>query len=237
MNITKLGLASLLSTIGLLGAAGSAGAVGIILSPTGATVNSGGTANLFGVPLSNIADTYNQNGLTTGFASGSADFDTVVATSRQSKSAGEWFKDPLNGNASVVTYNLGSVYSIDRLALWNEDLTGINSFNLSYSTDGISFSSLASGLTPTNNPFGLTGTYGADVFSFATTSAQYVRFEGLSCPFGACSIGEVAFASTQTKQVPEPSGIVGTSVLAIGLIGRKILKHRKQREIAAKLID
>jgi hypothetical protein len=70
----------------------------------------------------------------------------------------------------------------------------------------------------------LTGTYGADVFSFATTSTQYVRFEGLSCPFGACSIGEVAFA--QAQQVPEPLGIVGTSVLAMGLIGRKILKHR-----------
>jgi hypothetical protein len=228
MNIKKLGLVSLFSTIGMFCSAGNAGAVGLIFSPTGATVNSGGTS------IGNIQDTYNHVGLTTGFTSGATDFDTAVSQNKHSKTTGEWFSGSLSGNATI-TYNLGSVLKIDRLALWNEDLTGIGKLNLAYSTDNINFSSLATGLTPTNNPIRpVLGTYAADVFAFAAKDAQYVRFDASQCPpqilgGGVCSIGEVAFSGTNPQQVPEPSGMVGTSLLAVGFIGRKIWRNRQHQ--------
>jgi hypothetical protein len=117
------------------------------------------------------------------------------------------------------------VRSIDRLALWNEDASGIGRLNLAYSTDNITFSSLAAGLTPFNST--LNSAYPADVFAFATTNARYVRFEASECRqsvFAACAIGEVAFSisnptasvpnrfltNSATESVPEPLTIAGT---------------------------
>jgi hypothetical protein len=92
------------------------------------------------------------------YTSGVTNFDAYIATNplHTSTFAGfEWF-----GNAgtttATVTYDLGSVRSFDRLALWNEESSGIGLLDLWTSIDGTTFTSLASGLTPFDNPWPIT---------------------------------------------------------------------------------
>ncbi len=160
-----------------------------------------------------------QSGLNIGFNSGVDDFDTYIAqnpTHTLVALNNEWFT-PSNVSTATVTYDLGSVYQIDKLALWNEEASGINLFDILTSTDGLTFSALATGLSPVDNPLG--SNYPVEVFNLSTTSAQFVRFDITSCPqnvgdFNSCAIGEVAF-STSTGVVPEPLTILGAGT-AIG---------------------
>jgi hypothetical protein len=202
-------------------AMGSASA-GVIQSPTSGTINSGGPGN------GTLTETINQTGLLSGFTSGVTDFATYMATNPKHSliySGNEWFSNSGTTSASV-TYDLGASYSIDKLALWNEESSGIGLLNLYSSTDGVNFFALSLGLTPTDNPL---ADYPADVFSFATTNARYVRFDMSRCPqqnpgnYVACAIGEVAF--DVTTEAPEPGSL---ALLAIALAGLGTMK-RKQR--------
>jgi hypothetical protein len=64
------------------------------------------------------------------------------------------------------------------VALWNEESSGIGLLDLLTSLDGVTYTSLASGLIPTDNS---TFDYAADVFKVGTT-ARYVRFDMRNCP-------------------------------------------------------
>jgi F5/8 type C domain len=243
---TKIGVASFCSTLVMLSTTGAASAAGLIFSPVSGVINSGGAG------YGSLADTYNQNGLANKFVSGVTDFDSYLSlnpTHNYAYAGNEWFSN-LGTQSTTVTYDLGSVRSIDRLALWNEDASGIGRLNLAYSTDNITFSSLAAGLTPSNNALNLA--YSADVFGFATTNARYVRFEASECRqsvFAACAFGEVAFsistpassfpnvsipnvsiANRATAAVPEPLTIAGT---LIG--GTAALRIRRRLKITNKL--
>lgn len=176
----------------------SAAPVGTIISPVSATIDAGGPG--FG----SIFDTFSQSGLTAGYTSGVTNFDTYLATVPRHTMifAGfEWFSNS-GTTGAVVTYDLGAAIAIDRLALWNEESSGIGTLDLLSSKDGVTFTPLASGLHPTDNP--LTNPidsppYAADVFSFAATSARFVRFVISDSPqpdpaaFPGAAIGEVAF--------------------------------------------
>jgi F5/8 type C domain len=208
---TKLVLTPVLSVTAMLCATGSANAAGLIFSPVGGVINSGGPGS------GTLADTYNQNGLTTKFVSGVSDFDTYLApkpTHTNVFAGNEWFSE-FGTSSATVTYDLGSALNIDRLALWNEDASGIGRFNLLASRDNVNFSSLAVGLSPFANS-STTPFYAAQVFTFANTSARYVRFEASGCRsdvYAACAIGEVAFSvNSSATAVPEPFTIVGTLV-------------------------
>ncbi|MEA5551388.1 PEP-CTERM sorting domain-containing protein [Anabaena cylindrica UHCC 0172] len=197
-------------------------AAGVIISPTSAVINSSGPG--FG----SITDTINQNGLLTNFVSGVTDFDAYLATNPQHTltfSGYEWFGNSGTTTASV-TYDLGAVKFIDALALWNEESSGIGLLDLYSSLDGVNFSALSLGLTPIDNPL---ANYPAEVFSFSTIAAQYIRFDISQSPqpnpgsFPSAAIGEVAFRQVQ---VPEPASIIG--ILGLGAFGVTTLRKRKQ---------
>lgn len=176
-------------------------ASGTIISPIGATIDDGGPG--FG----SINDTLNQQGLTSGFTSGVTNFDAYLGTTPRHTMlffGFEWFSNFATTGATV-TYDLGSVVAIDRLALWNEESSGIGTLNLFSSTDGVTFIPLASNLHPTDNPLSNpidSPPYPADVFAFASTNARFVRFVMSDSPqpnpgsFPSAAIGEVAFRVT-----------------------------------------
>jgi hypothetical protein len=216
-------IASGLFAIGL-GIGGGAQA-GAIISATGAVIDAGGPG--FGP----IADTFNKNGLLTGYTAGVTDFDTYIAGNPQHSlvfAGNEWFSNSA-ATAATVTYDLGSSKTIDALALWNEDISGIGSLALETSSDGLIFAPLVAGLLPTNNNDNFD--YGADVFSFGAVTAQFVRFVMTNCPqvpngpnpggFGGCAIGEVAFRATA---VPEPGilELTGLALLGLVLVRRRV---------------
>jgi|688.fasta_scaffold219320_1 hypothetical protein len=206
--------------LGLMaGLAGQAHA-GFIISATSATINAGGPG--FG----NIADTFNQNGLLSTYTSGVTDFDTYMAGNPKhiiTFSGYEWFSNEGTKSAQV-TYSLGGVKSIDALALWNEEASGIGSLNLLTSSDGVHFTSLLSNLSPTDN----VDSYGADIFRFGTVAAQYVRFEMSGCPqprpgsFPSCAIGEVAFSQSSAVPIPATIALLGLGLVGIGAARRKL---------------
>ncbi len=206
-------------------------AVGLALSATAASAGPGvviapvsGTIDTSGPGFGTLADTWNQASLSSTYVSGVTNFDTYFAgapTHTTNFGGFEYFGE--SGTSTLqVTYDLGSAQRLTALALWNEESAGIGSLNLLTSLDGISFTSLASGLVPTDNTLAST-TYGADIFTFGSTAARYVRFEASSCPqpnpgsFPSCAIGEVAFRSLGGT-VPEPSSWV-MLIAGFGLVG------------------
>lgn len=200
----------------------------VIVAPVAGTIDLGGPG--FG----SLTDTFNQSGLSVGYTSGVTNFDTYIGSNPTHTfvSAGfEWFSNVGTGtdqNPAQVTYDLGSVMTIDRMALWNEDASGIGTLDLYTSTDGTNFTPLALGLLPTDNLF---AAYGADVFSFAATNARYVRLVMTDSPqpnpgsFDAAAIGEVAFRIGEIQAVPEPTTLAVFSLMALGGLG--ITRRRK----------
>ncbi len=225
-------LSATLLAIGLVAVGGINSAHGSVLfSATAAVVNEGGAGP--GTGFGNIADTFNQNGLLgTPYVSDVSDFDSYVASTQHTYVfvGNEWFSEIGPNLPVIVTYDFGAVRTFDALALWNEDSSGILNLDLEISNDGISFSSLAAGLMPADNPISLD--YGAEVFnSFGTASAQFVRFimTGPQFPpaFDGVGIGEVAFrhADPPTGVVPEP-----TSFATWGLLVGAVAAVRRRRK-------
>lgn len=195
------------------------GAQAAIVGAVGGTINAGGPG--FGT----LTETFNQSGLSAGYVSGVTDFDTYVpGTSHTLIFSGfEWFsEDP--SSAANVTYDLGSVLTINKMALWNEEVAGIGLLSLLVSSDNVNFASLASGLTPTNNP--LNSDYFADIFTFAATSFRYIQLDMTGCPqpdggFNSCAIGEVAFNSVAEVPVPASLPLLIGALGGLGLIRRR----------------
>ena len=195
---------------------------GVIISPISGVVDVGGTSS----PSNSLTTTYNQSGLSAGFTGGVTDFDSYIATNPTHdflSASNEWFSEPRTTSA-VVTYSLGSIMGISKLALWNEEFSGVGSLNLLGSSDGFAFSALGT-FSPTNNPQDLR--YLADVFNFSATNAQFVRLEMSGCPQAGgvgtsrCSIGEVAFNKVDLvppPAVPEPDAYA-MMLAGLGLLG------------------
>lgn len=200
-----------------------------IISAASAVINSGGPG--FG----SINDTFNQNGLSAGYMSGVTDFDAYIAsgpTHTTIFSGFEWFSNEGTSSASV-TYDLGGAVTIDRIALWNEESSGIGILDLFGSLDGMNFTALATGLSPTDH---FLADYLADVFTFAAANVRYVRFDMSRCPqqnvgsFAACAIGEVAFGTAQDGVVPLPAA--GWLMIA-GLGAMGLARKSKRPQLAA----
>ena len=187
-----------------------------ISSPVAAT-DSTGISDRF-----DIGNTIDQSGLSVGFVSGVTDFDAYLAgnpTHVIYSLDNEWFTNRPDISATII-YDLGGVFSVDRLALWNEESAGIGFFDISTSLDNAIFTPVASGLIPVDNP--LDTNYGAEVFDFSTQAARYIQLDIGGCPqpdgfdHENCGIGEVAF-STSPIPIPAATWLFGSGLL--GLIG------------------
>jgi hypothetical protein len=197
-----------------------------IIAPVSATIEVGGVGSGL------IENTFNQAGLLSGYTSGVTDFDSYIATNPTHNllfEGAEWFGD-LGTTTAQVTYSLGSVMSIDRLALWNEETAGIGTLELSSSLDGITFTSLGV-FTPFDNPL---ANYPAEVISFAPTNARFVRFGMSGCPqtdpgsYESCALGEVAFRLTGA--IPEPAT---WAMMMLGFIGAGSILRASRRKTRA----
>jgi hypothetical protein len=184
---------------------GSAAQAAPIIAPVSGVIDVGGPG------VGPLSLTFDQSGLSVGYTAGVTDFDSYLAgaPTEAFPFTNEWFSNaPLN--SARVTYDMGAVVGIDRLALWNEDGAGIGTLNVSYSLNNVNFFALTGPLSPTNNLINLN--YRADVFAFAPTAVRYIRFDMSSCPqapdaqYQGCSIGEVAFRSAAV--VPEPATLL-----------------------------
>jgi hypothetical protein len=205
----------------VLGATAVLPAQAAIIGAVSGTINSGGPGS------GTLTETLDQSGLSANYIPGVTDFDSFVATTTHTAAffGNEWFGEEFTNSASV-TYDLGSVKLINKMALWNEESSGIGLLDLLVSSDGVNFSTLLSGLMPTDNS---ESSYFADVFTFATTSFRYIQMDMSRCPqplilasFESCAIGEVAF--NQVAAIPVPAA--GWLMIA-GLGGLAALRRRK----------
>ena len=192
-----------------------------VLSAVGGTINAGGPG------LTPLVVSFDQSGLIIPYVSGVTNFDHYLLSgpTHITPFFFEWFGNEGSTTASV-TYDLGQLHPINRVALWNEDDSGIGLLSLFGSSDGSSFFPLVQDVEPRNNSQG--HAYGADVFGFSATALRYVRFDLSECPqpdilpFPACAIGEVAFA--EAAAVPEPAS---AALLGLGLTAVAVMRRRR----------
>ena len=157
-------------------------------------------------PLNNIV---NQSGLSASYISGVTDFDSFVASTTHSYwGEYEWFgfKDTYGS----IIFDLGNLFYIDRLALWNEDSQGIKEIFVSTSTTNDNWLPFGVGDKFTATDWTMNTDYSADIFKLSSTSvARFVKIDVLSTYAHSDpnighypTLGEVAFS---TAPVPEPA--------------------------------
>ncbi len=174
-----------------------------------------------------VENAINQTGLSAGYVSGATDWDAYFAgtpTHTYVAAGYEWWGGSTAGLTGSVTFDLGGLFTIDKLALWNEEVTGIATFDVYTSTNGVVFNLVASNLLPTNNPLGQD--YSADIFALTRSVGQYVKLDLTSTGengYNTVSMGEIAFS---TSAVPLPSAIL---LLGPGLIGLAWVRRKVQR--------
>jgi len=206
----------------------AAAKAGVIVSPISATASSTFPDVYFRPP-----NLINHGGLLTDFFSGISDFDSYIAGDPQHSIIGkfsEWFSEESQTGA-ILTFDMGSVMLLDRLALWNDEALGVGSVSVALSSDGAAYTGVGS-FSPTDWPYYF-ASYGADIFAFAATPAQFIQLTLSGCPqpdafpgtTGGCGLGEVAFR--QAAAVPEPLTL---SVFGIGA-GLLMLRRRKKQAI------
>jgi len=207
------------AAIAALGLVSSANATGEIIAPVSATID------LSGPGSGSIDNTFNQAGLSAGYTSGVTNFDAYIASGpihTSTFACCEWFGNS-GSDSAEVTYDFGKMVTIDALALWNEESSGIG--RLRVSTPSCTFLTVS----PFDNPL---ASYLAEVFTFSAVTTQFVTFKMSGCPqadpgsYPSCAIGEVAF---RTAGVPEPT----TWALMIGGFGLAGAALRRRRTVAA----
>lgn len=192
----------------------------VILSPSAAVASSDQGS------IGDIGNTIDQSGLTKTFISGVTEYDSYFAQSfllhHPSIVDNEWISGP-GDPTPTVTYDLGDIYFIDRLALWVEDAWGIESFDLYYSLDNVTFE-FAFTSVPIDNP--TLESYPVEQFDLNAT-ARYIRLELTDCSANAsqdlCGIGEIAFSvnvgvlDVDEDGVPDQLDVCSDTVIPEGM--------------------
>lgn len=175
---------------------------GIIRSPVSAT------ATVPPASPGDLQNAINQAGLSVKFVDGATDFDAYLAqqpTHDVLYFGYEWFSQAGVTSATLI-FDMGAVTTMDRLAMWNEESSGIDSFTIAYSTDGITYTTVPGTFSPTNWPsYPQTTAYTANIFQLGGITGRYVKMQ-ITCPqagaiYPGCSLGEIAFSTTPTAKV------------------------------------
>ena len=194
----------------------------VMLDPTAVTTNMGQAGH------SNIDNIINQSGLSAPYTSGVTDFATYTAsaTSAIATQSNSW-ASATNTTTGNVDFTLGGPTTIDNFALWNDtDFFAVQDFTLLASVDStFTMTTTLGSFTATH--FGNNDAVVAQDFSFAATTASYVRME-ITSNYGQVDteFGEAAFG--EILSVPEPSKL---TMLAIGIAS--ILGFRLRRRPSA----
>lgn len=173
-----------------------------------------------GIDLVNII---NQSGLSAVYTSGVTDFDTFTAATTHFGLGG--FTDTRNNGPQQFTFDLGASVSIDAIAIWNSTTTSpITSFQLFADDDDVFGNGTTSLLF---GPTALGAAGPSQVFEFASINTRFIHIEGLSTldPPDFYGLGEVAFRSSNSSQVPEPSTL---AILSLGLVGLGFARRKKK---------
>ena len=199
---------------------------GVILSPTAVLLN---TAGDFSADAA-IDSTIDHSGLSAGFTSGVTDFDSYIASNPVHEwiftDGSEWFSEG-GQTRGILVYDLGDTYAVNRLALWNEEFSGIQTMHVETSTNAAFLTSVFVGdFNPTNTPFDQS--YPSEVFDLSDSIARYVRLTitGPQTPNRGTflSMGEIAF-DVQPTAVPEPATM---STVLLGLGAARLLRRRRR---------
>lgn len=213
MNTLRV-LAGFLTTI----CGGNIGLSQVMLSPVAVVYSSIGTYN----DSVSVTNMINQSGVETPFVSGTTSFAGYFAqphlmwANGGSGGVNNWMStlafDP--GYQGYVDFDLGAVYSLNGLAIWNQSLSNVT---VKVLTD-LGGSEQVVGDFNLINRQNYFSSYPVDMLPFATTyQARYVRLvinsihpiQGFS--FGYTIVGEVV-ASVATSGTPAPAvSIVGAS--------------------------
>lgn len=203
---------------------------GMILQPTAVTAPSeSGSA---------VADNMiNQSGLSVGYTSQVTNFDSFLASATHANSGTTvWANTPLVTFPVNLDFDLGGSFILESLGLWNWDISIVagaaaKDFNLFAANDS-SFTSATLLGSFTALESASNSAAAGQVFSFAPTSASFMRLEFLS-NYGSplqIAIGEVVFETSSGAAVPEPSSLalfgIGACVVGLGAARRRRNRRR-----------
>lgn len=178
------------------------------------------TTGDFGGSSFALVNMINQSGLSAGYTSGVTDFASFVGGTIHNGLEG--FSVGPDGQFS---FDLGSVLSIDGLAFWaSTNIGSVAGFDLYSDTDQIWGNGVGS-LLGSFNALGGIGFDPAQIFSFASTSTQFLHIDILTTQGGIGlqpGIGEIAFRGA--SEVPEPASI---AILGLGLAGLAFSRKKK----------
>jgi hypothetical protein len=175
--------------------------------------------------LTALVHAIDQTGLSANYVSGVTDFATFTAgTTHYSEPESDWVSETTAGS---VTFDLGRLMSIDKVAVWNfggprgNPEAAITQFTLVASTDPGFAGPITLG---TFNPAVFSTLNPAQVFRFAPTTAEFFRLQAFrSNGTSNLGLGEIAFGQSP---VPEPSTLL---LLGTGLVGVASRWRRHQK--------
>ena len=223
-NLIRKTFFAALAVFASLGAGMSATNAGVLVAPISVT-SSEGSLNL-NFDVSNLI---NQSGLSASYTSGVTDFASFVASTTHlnpSTTGNGGYASPSNSVTTMdIDFDFGSVVSLGRFALWNDqDNQAVGAFTLFSATDA-SFATLTS--LGSFNAVVATIPIGAQIFDQTDATAQYFRMTATAFNPGTnlLNFGEVAFESSAVPvSVPEPGTL---SIFGLGLAGLGFMRRRR----------